>query len=102
MVFVVETILWCGLQKIFQKQGFYRCQSIYDDLVLRIRNAGKKVVIRNVVLSNFRTGGVSTQKSLKKCLWRIKARYGCYRNNGYSPLYIFECVAMELAKLLIG
>lgn len=91
-------------KKTYNEQGLYRCQSLYDDfdLVLRMRNAGKKIVIRNVVLSNFRTGGVSNQKSLKKCLQRIKARYGCYRNNGYSPLYIFECVAMEAAKMIIS
>ena len=91
-------------KKTYNEQGMYRCQTLYDDfdLVLRMRKAGKKIVIRNVVLSNFRTGGVSNQKSLKKCLHRIKARYGCYRNNGYSPFYIFECVAMEAAKMILS
>lgn len=88
----------------YAEQGLYRCQTVYDDfdLVLRMRKAGKKIVIRNVVLSNFRTGGVSNQKSFKKCLNRIKARYGCYRNNGYSFIYIFECIAMEAAKMLLS
>ena len=67
-----------------------------------MRKAGKKVVIRNVVLSNFRTGGISTRKSLVQCMQRIKARYDCYRNNGYGVLYIFECVAMEFAKLILS
>lgn len=91
-------------KKTYEEQGMYRCQTLYDDfdLVLRMRKAGKKIVIRNVVLSNFRTGGVSNQKALKKCLHRIKARYGCYRNNGYSVFYIFECIAMEAAKMILS
>jgi len=91
-------------KETYNAEGLYRCQSLYDDfdMILRLRRAGRKIVIRNVILSNFRTGGVSTQKSLKKCLQRMKARYRCYRNNGYSPLYIFECIAMETAKMIIG
>ena len=91
-------------KKAYEEQGLYRCQSLYDDfdLILRMRKNGKKFVIRNVVLSNFRTGGISTKKSLTQCIMRIKARYGCYRNNGYSMLYIFECVAMEFAKLILS
>ncbi len=88
----------------YEEQGLYRCKTVYDDLdmLLRMRRAGKKIEIRNIVLSNFRTGGASNQKSLKMCLKRMGIRYECYRSNGYSPLYIFECVAIELAKLLIG
>lgn len=91
-------------KKTYAEQGLYRCQSLYDDfdMILRLRKAGKRMVIRNVVLSNFRTGGISTQKSIKKCLHRIKARYMCYRNNEYSILYIFECIAMEVAKMIIS
>lgn len=91
-------------KRIYEEVGLYRCQTMYDDLdlVLRIRRAGKKVVIRNVILANFRTGGVSNQKSLKNCLNRCKYRYTSYRNNGYSPLYIVECVAMEFAKLILS
>ena len=33
---------------------------------------------------------------------RCRYRYTVYRNNRYSPLYIFECVAMEFAKLIIS
>jgi len=59
-------------------------------------------VIRNVVLANFRTGGASNEKNIKKCMQRIKARYGYYRRNGYSRLYIFESVAMEVAKFILS
>ena len=84
--------------------GLYRNEAIYDDfdLILRMRRAGKKIAIRNVVLANFKTGGVSNEKSIKKCIQRIKIRYKNYRNNGYSPLYIFESVAMEVAKLILS
>lgn len=91
-------------KQTYDEVGLYRCETIYDDfdLVMRIRRAGKKIVIRNEILANFRTGGVSNQKSLKKCLSRCAIRYRCYRNNGYSRLYIIECVAMEFAKLILS
>ncbi len=91
-------------KRIYEEMGTYRCQTMYDDydLILRIRGAGKKVVIKNVILANFRTGGVSNQKSLKKCLQRCKYRYRNYRNNGYSRWYIVESVAMEFAKLILS
>lgn len=91
-------------RQTYEEQGLYRNETVYDDfdLILRLRKAGKRVAIRNVVLANFRTGGVSNEKSLKKCMKRIKARYGYYRRNGYSRLYIFESVAMEIAKLILS
>lgn len=91
-------------KETYNEVGLYRCETIYDDfdLVMRVRRAGKKIVIRNEILANFRTGGVSNEKSLKKCLNRCAIRYRCYRNNGYSRLYIIECVAMEFAKLILS
>ena len=91
-------------KKTYEEQGGYLCQTIYDDydLILRLRRAGKKAAIRNVVLANFRTGGVSNEKNVKKCIQRIKDRYGYYRRNGYSRLYIFESVAMEVAKFILS
>ena len=91
-------------KKTYDEQGLYRCETVYDDfdLILRLRRAGKKVCIKNVVLANFRTGGASNEKNVKKCIQRIKARYGYYRRNGYSRLYIFESVAMEVAKFILS
>ena len=91
-------------KETYNEQGLYRNETVYDDfdLILRLRKAGKRIAIRNVVLANFRTGGVSNQKSIRKCVRRIKARYGYYRRNGYSRLYIFESVAMEIAKLILS
>lgn len=91
-------------RQAYRELGAYRCRSLYDDfdLVLRLRRAGKKAVIRNVVLANFRTGGVSNQKSLGRCVRRISARYRNYRANGYSRWSVAECVAMEAAKLILS
>lgn len=90
-------------KKAYEEVGLYRCQTAYDDfdLILRLRAAGKKIAIRNVILANFRTGGVSNKKTLKDCFRRIGYRYQYYRNNGYSRLYIIECIAMEAAKLIL-
>lgn len=80
----------------------YACRGIYDDwdLVLRIRKAGGRIVILNEVLANFCFGGVSNQKSLRKMIGRMKERYCIYRENGYSRLYFFECLLMELVKYM--
>lgn len=82
----------------------YREKNLYDDfeLVIRIRKAGHKVVVLNEILANFRFGGVSNEKSLKKAIFRMRARYDYYRCNGLSRWYIFECIAMELVKLLMA
>ena len=88
----------------YDELGGYRNEGIHDDfdLFLRIRRAGKKIVIKNEILANFRVGGASNEKSLSKCRERCRDRYRCYRNNGYSRLYLLECVAIEAAKFMIG
>lgn len=90
-------------KEIYQKYQ-YKLESVHDDwdLVLRIRKAGFRIVILNEVLANFRMGGASNEKNLKKCLARGKARYRIYRNNGYSRWYWWECVAIEAVKWILG
>lgn len=82
----------------------YKQESVHDDwdLVLRIRKADLHIVILNEVLANFRMGGASNQKNLKKCIKRVKARYQIYRNNGYSRWYWWECVAIEVVKWVLS
>lgn len=82
----------------------YKLESLHDDwdLVLKIRRGGYRIVVLNEVLANFRYGGVSNERSLKKSIERGRARYRIYRNNGYSRLYFFECVAIEAVKFLRG
>lgn len=90
--------------RVYRQLGGYRCHTLYDDfdLMLRLRRKGARVRISSRILANFRTGGVSTGKSLRHWLHRIGARYRCYRNNGYSRLYFLECAAMETAKLIMS
>ena len=91
-------------RQTYQECGLFACKGFYDDydLVLRIRRAGKKVVIRNRVLANFRCGGVSNAKGLKACWKRILDRYRVYHDNGFGRIYFLECAATEVAKLLLS
>lgn len=91
-------------KQTYNELGTYRNEGIHDDfdLILRIRRAGKKIVIKNIVLANFRVGGASNDKTLKKCVQRCKDRYRCYRNNGYSRWYFIECVGIELVKFIVA
>ena len=86
------------------KRYKYRNKTIHDDydLVLRLRKAGAKTVVRNVVIADFTMNGTSHERSLKKALERVGIKYGIYRDNGYSPLYFFECFIVEMAKLIVG
>lgn len=95
----------CFVRKaVYDELGTFKNEGIHDDFdfFLRVRKAGKKVVIENQVLANFRTGGASNDKTIKKCLKRCKDRFQCYVSNGYSPLYLIECVGIELAKVILS
>ena len=89
------------VRKVYDRYQ-YKLESLHDDwdLVLKIRRGGYRIVVLNEVLANFRYGGVSNERSLKKSFQRGRARYRIYRNNAYSRLYFFECVAVEAVKLL--
>ena len=80
----------------------YKLESMYDDfdLMVRIKKNGCNVVIKNIVLANFRFGGMSTKKSISETFKRIKIRYNIYRNNGCTRLYLIECIIIETIKLL--
>lgn len=91
-------------KETYDNLGLYRCEGIHDDFefFLRVRKNKKNIKINNIVLANFMTGGASNQKNIKKGIERIKDRYKCYRINGYSPLYIIECVGIEVAKAVLS
>lgn len=87
------------------KDNPFRDLGIHDDygFYLQMRKQGRKIVTVDKVLANFKMGGASNHKNLKAAIKRIKDRYKyCYRINGYSRLYIIECVAIEAAKMLLG
>lgn len=78
---------------------------IYDDygFYLKMRRLNCKIVTVDKVLANFSMGGASNRKRLKDAVMRIRTRYlYCYRINGYSRWYLAECVAIEVAKMLLG
>ena len=81
----------------------YKCESLHDDfdLLLRIKKKGYKTAILHEVTANFRMNGMSHARNLKRALERGRARYRIYRNNGYSRLYWFECVMIEVAKFFL-
>lgn len=82
----------------------YACEQMDDDfeMVLRANKAGKKIVTLNEILANYRFGGMSTKKSIKDSVKRVKMKYSTYRKHGYSPMYWFYCVAIEGAKYILG
>ncbi len=84
--------------------GLFKSVGIHDDFdfLLRAKKSNKKITIKNVVLANFKVGGVSNDRSLKKCKKRCMDRYRCYRDNGFNRLYFIECFCIELAKWFIG
>ena len=90
------------MRKQVYQQHQYGTEGLHDDweLILRLKKAGRRFVVENKVLANFRFGGASNARSLKMAKMRIGQRYRAYRKNGYSRLYWFECVLMEAAKFI--
>lgn len=87
------------------KQYPFRCLGIHDDygFFLQMRRQGRQIVTVDRTLADFVMGGASNRKDLRAAGKRIMDRYRyCYRINGYSRLYILECVAIEAAKLILG
>ena len=91
-------------RKTYDELGMFRCEGIHDDFefLLRVKKAHKKIVIKNTILANFMVGGTSNNKCLRMSIKRIKDRYRCYKINGYSSLYLFECIGIEVAKAIIS
>ncbi len=88
-----------------QKENLFPMLGIHDDygFYLRMRRQGRRIVTVDKVLADFFLGGASNEKSLRAARKRIQDRYRyCYRINGYSRLYIVECVAIEAAKMILG
>ena len=87
------------------KQYPFRCLGIHDDygFFLQMRRQERHIVTVDKVLADFVMGGASNRKDLRAAKKRILDRYRyCYRINGFSRLYILECVAIEAAKMLLG
>lgn len=87
------------------KENPFRNLGIHDDygFFLQMKKQKRNIVVVDKVLANFRMGGASNQKNFKAAKKRIRDRYQyCYRINGYSRWYLLECVAIEVAKMVLG
>lgn len=87
------------------KANPFRNLGIHDDygFFLQMKKQKRNIVVVDKVLANFRMGGASNQKNFKAAKKRIRDRYQyCYRINGYSRWYLLECVAIEVAKMVLG
>ena len=82
----------------------YALETMYDDFdyITTVYRAGKKVITTDKVVANFTFGGMSTQKSWKEAMRRVKITYGIYRKHGMSRLYWFHRFALETAKFVLG
>lgn len=70
------------------------------DFFFKVKYGGWRITLIPKVLAEFEFGGVSNEKTLPAMFKRMKFRYRVYRRNGFSPLYWFECVGIELVKYL--
>lgn len=88
----------------YEEIGTYKTEGVHNDFefFLRARKSNARITIVNRTLANFNTGGVSNQKTMKKCKKRIHDRYRAYRDNGYGIWSWFECVGMEIAKFFLS
>lgn len=89
-------------REVYKEYRYSLESGIYADLdlILKLRKAGKKFVILNRVLANFRFGGISNKKSFSHTMERVWLRYTIYRKNGFSRFYLFDCFIVEFAKYL--
>lgn len=87
---------------IYQKYLFDESIPTYADfdLYLKLRRDGTKIRVIDKVITNFVADGVSTDKDIRRVLFRAKEKYTAYRHNGYSPIYWLESYGWELMKNL--
>ena len=87
----------------YEQVGNYEIDNVHDDYgwYLKALKQGKIVSIIDDVLTNYPTGGIGSKKSIRNTLERIGTKYRVYKNNGYSKLYFWECVAQEIGKYIL-
>lgn len=87
-------------QRIYKRHKYDESYGYYADCdyMLWLYKHSSRITVVNRPLSNFRLGGVSTQSSIKESMKRAKERYRGYLSNGYSRLYLAECLIMDIGK----
>lgn len=99
---------WCHPAMFSRRETLlkfpYACESMYDDFdyITAVKQAGKKIITIDHVISNFSFGGMSTKKSLKEVKKRVDILYKVYRKHGMSRFYYFHRWMMEMAKYVLG
>lgn len=87
-------------KRIYDKRMYQESYRYYADweMVLWIYRHYKKIAVVNIPVSNFRIGGETAGGNIGKCASKIKERYRAYRDNGFSRLYLLECIGMDFFK----
>ncbi len=82
----------------------YPLETMHDDFdfITAVHQAGKYIVTKDIVISNYVFGGMSTRKNFKEVRERIHNSYGIYKKYGMSRLYWFHRAFTEIAKYLLG
>ena len=83
----------------------YALETMYDDFdyITSVRQAGKKIVTVDSIISNFTfgEGGQSTRKGIKELKRRVDITYGIYRKHGLSRLYLLHRWLVESVKFVM-
>ena len=82
----------------------YACECFADDFefLTWCYVNGKKFSVIDKLITNFSFGGISTQKSLKAAMYRLKCIYRIYRRYGFSRFYLIQRFAYEMAKYIMA
>lgn len=82
----------------------YACRAMDDDFDMVLRANRDRVKIRTYsdIIANYTVGGMSTTKSLKNSISRVKMKYKTYRRNGYPRISLIYCLSVELIKYIYG
>lgn len=70
------------------------------DWFLKLRRENVKITIfpEEEIITNFRAGGTSINKSIKDMKKRAEEKYKAYRNNNYGKIYLIEAYGWEFVK----
>lgn len=90
-------------KKIYSEMLYDFKEPLYADfdLFLRLKKKKVKIEISHQVLANYRLGGISNKKGIKRVLEDARSRYEIYRRNGYSRFYWIESYFIEFIKYLL-
>lgn len=82
----------------------YVCRNICDDwdFITCLYISGAKLHVYNDLIAHYNFGGIGSKRNWAQVKKRIGMKYGVYRKYGLSRWHFPECVAIEVAKYLLG